>query len=373
MSHSIYSPSSSKIWGNCPAAAYIKARSVNKENERTILGTAAHWVAEQVLQSGGAALDWLGKLSPKGVTIDQEICEGAQIYIDHNLDILKSNPDAWMMIEKRVFMPDIHPDCFGTLDCGIVTPNVLYIPDYKHGFVEVDPVGNTQLALYAKGILNELPDYRPDWIVFSIVQPFSYHSSGPIREWACALSDLWPIWDKLYKSANGPKDAKHAGEHCRHCPARWDCETTRKYNYSFMDCFGQSQPDAEISTPHLALEYELLKEYAKVLKNRIEATEDELHHRIQNGDDSSHLTLESKPGRLNWLHGAQATITALSMIGVDARKEDCKTPRQVAMEIVSGERDQFYKTIKPLTKRETSLKLINRSDSILSRAFKKGE
>jgi len=44
-------------------------------------------------------------------------------------------------------MFDIHPDCWGTPDAAAINLDVLYIWDYKHGFAEVSPKRNKQLAL----------------------------------------------------------------------------------------------------------------------------------------------------------------------------------------------------------------------------------
>ena len=49
------------------------------------------------------------------------------------------------------------PECFGSCDCDIVGETVLNIIDLKYGKgVQVDADGNSQLMMYAIGVLNSL-------------------------------------------------------------------------------------------------------------------------------------------------------------------------------------------------------------------------
>jgi len=127
----------------------------------------------------------------------------------------------------------------------------------------------------------------------------------------------------------------------------------------------------DMDTRSLAIEYQLLTEHATLIKSRLEATADELEHRVKNGDTTSGLSMGSKAGRLEWSKDPAAVRAALSVMGIDARQEGCKTPRQIALSLPAAQRDEFYTSIKPLTKRNYSLKLTNTSDTTAGRVFSK--
>ncbi|MCP5007967.1 MAG: DUF2800 domain-containing protein, partial [Planctomycetes bacterium] len=56
-------------------------------------------------------------------------------------------------------------DCFGTVDLHWWSGTRLVIADLKYGMMPVDPKGNTQLLLYAVGVLGHL---YPDRMVESV-------------------------------------------------------------------------------------------------------------------------------------------------------------------------------------------------------------
>lgn len=365
--HAYFMPSGAGIWGPCPAAAVALNVMPSVEGERTRQGTAAHWVGAECLENGHDAPMYMGQKAPNGVVIDNEIIDGADMYIN---EVRLTAGD--LLVERKVHMPDIHPDCWGTVDAAVLTHETLHVYDYKHGFAEVSPVRNKQLSAYTKGVLNGWPVMQSvQRIVFVIVQPFAYHSGGPVRSWECAPADLFPIWDELHASAHSDQRRAVAGVHCRYCPARYRCDVRRETDYRYMDASASPVDFESMDTRSLAIEYELLTEHATLIKSRIEATADELEHRVKNGDASGGFTMASKAGRLEWSKPPAAVQTALQVMGLDARQDGCKTPRQVALSLPAPQRDQFYETIKPLTKRNFPLKLTKSSDTIAGRTFSK--
>lgn len=368
--HAYYMPSGAGIWGECPAAVTALNTMPRAENERTRQGQAAHWVAAECLTHGRSAAVYMGQKAPNGVIIDTEIIEGVTVYVDDIMDRAAFCPSS-LWIERRVNMPGIHADMWGTLDAALIDHDTLYIWDYKHGFAEVSPERNKQLSSYARGALNAVPNFQPRRIVFTVVQPFAYHADGPVRRWECRSHTLSPLWAALHAAAHADTRTAIAGLHCRYCPARGFCSVRRETDYRYMDASACPVDFDNMDTRSLATEYRILKDHATLVKSRLEAISDELEHRIKKGDTSGGITMGSKAGRLEWAKPPLAIITALQAAGIDARQIGCLTPRQVALGLPAAQREQFYKTIKPITKRKYSLKLLNPSDTIAGRVFER--
>ena len=121
----------------------------------------------------------------------------------------------------------------------------------------------------------------------------------------------------------------------------------------------------------LATEREIRLRGQTMLKARLEAIEDDLTHRVKNGDGSCGLSLDSVPGRINWTVEPGQAIAAVGLMGIDITRQHCDTPTQARARLPAAMRDAFDQAIKPLTKRSRSLKLVNSTDTLAARAFRK--
>ena len=188
----------------------------DEETEQSREGTAAHWVGEQVLRSYQTEfVDWcanyIGQAAPNGVIINEEMAEGADLYVK---DVLKVCQEGGylqaMRIEQRVVIPRVHEELnWGTPDCVIfaVDKGKLIIWDFKYGRVAVENRKNWQLIEYAIGALDEITggnglDDQHLQVEMRIVQPRAFHVDGSCRGWTVTGSDLRSYANRLKASAD---------------------------------------------------------------------------------------------------------------------------------------------------------------------------
>ena len=107
-------------------------------------GTTAHWGASEVLTDGFSVGEMVGSTCiDTGMKFTAEMVPHVQMYVDYCLGM--------GFIEKKVKIPAIHPDCWGTLDAGGYEPvtNTLTIVDFKYGWLPHMP-HCPQLVAYAR-------------------------------------------------------------------------------------------------------------------------------------------------------------------------------------------------------------------------------
>jgi hypothetical protein len=386
--HAPLAPSSAPQWGKCSGSVVANRDAPDRSCERTEGGTASHWVAEELFEAGhsGAGVlpeTWLGSVAPNGVVIDEEMIEGAAMYYDDVIRILNEVEDPageQLFIEKRVHMPHIHPDNWGTLDSALWVPTVdtLYLWDYKFGHREVDAVLNLQLIDYVAGIMQECPLMNTSTkVVMRVVQPFCYHAPEPIREWVTTVKDLQFWWRKLAekaKQAMGDNPLMASGVHCRDCAAVARCRTARRTGYSVIQYANEPYEINALDGGDLAAERHILDTGLRIVKARLEAIDDQLFANIASGDISSGLTIKAGQGRLGWSAPAPVVLALGAQFGADLSKDAVVTPTQAVKLVPSEMRSAFRQATPSITSRpSTGLKLIPADDSVAARAFKSKE
>ena len=388
MEHSILAPSSAPQWGNCSGSVRAQEGLPDFDTEETREGNAAHWIGSEVLLNlqspgrGPTSCDaFLEKTAPNGVRIDDKMAEGAQLYVDDVAEVC-DRFEAWpyLTVEYRVYMPQIHPQNWGTLDASLYLPDrgLIFLWDYKHGHRECKPRENNQLIDYLAGIVHTfqidgLTEQRTT-AVTRIVQPFCYYATGPINEWVVQLADLRGHWNRLAQKAeealNNPQLT--TGLWCRDCLAVGKCSATRRARYNFIELVNQPYEMDAMDGADLAVESQILSDGIAVAKARKEAIDDELRHRISNGETGSGLVLESTTGRLDWTISPAQAIALAAQFGVDATREAVKTPTQVKAAAPKEIRPLLAQVMDGVTRRPAgSLKLVPAGESRSARAFKR--
>ena len=397
--HAPLAPSSAPQWANCSGSVMANMHVPDKEHPRTRAGTASHWVVSECLEKWKnpdeimyVASDWLGSTAPNGVVIDEEMAEGAQVFIDNALFIASSHGALQsMLIEHHVWMPQIHKDNDGTLDLGFVLLNrdddgrvcsgKIYLIDYKYGHRECKAKGNYQLIDYLAGLLNE---YKIDGeaeqfieVEFQIVQPFCYQSSGSIDTWTVSVSDLRGYITQMISKANDAftNPTFSSGNWCRDCKAIHRCHTAQKSDYSLIDYVNDPCVILSMNGANLSTELEILRQGEITLKARKEAIEEELMHRLGKGEATdSGYCIETKYGRLAWSVPPKQVIALASMFGIDADKEATLTPTQTLAKASPEAKPMLEEAMKSMSARPSGgLKLIEAKDSYIARAFTKGK
>lgn len=190
--HSKFSASSSHRWMTCPGSMVLESTQPNSSSSYADEGSAAHWVASEVLLgkltlADAVGQDWWPSEGGKAVPITQDMCDHVQTYIDTVLTY-----GGELLVEQRVHYHDWlgckKEEAFGTSDAVIMDGDLITIVDLKFGMgVRVFAEENPQLMLYALGALYEfemLGDFKRARMVIS--QPRIGHHD----EWECDVSEL---------------------------------------------------------------------------------------------------------------------------------------------------------------------------------------
>jgi hypothetical protein len=363
----------------------------NLETEKTRAGVAAHWVFAMVLLNFQGKREgpltcsaYIGETAPNGVIIDDEMAEGAQIFVDDVLQVAQKHGALQsMLVEHRVSMPHIHSQNWGTLDTAIVLWKdgqviAIFLWDYKHGHRENKAKDNLQLIEYAEGLRNELgingSQDQHITVIFRIVQPFCYHATGPIDEWICKLSELRPYVNRLEAKAREAfgNPQMSTGLHCRDCPGVYPCSARRKADYNLIDVANGPYEMDNMSGADLAVERRILSDGLAAAKARLEAIEDNLAHRIGQGETDTGLALAATYGNLAWTIPLEQANALATQFGFNISKFAVKTPTQAKQAAPKEMKSAFEQVIKTVTKRPPgALKLTNADNTIAARAFKR--
>lgn len=375
-------PSAAPIWGYCSGSVVASEAFPNFETPEAAEGTAAHGVAsEEFINQTFDAGRHLGETFENGVVIDDDIVEGAQVFIDDVLSVADQHGARRHIIsEVLVEMPSIHPENGGTPDAVLVLldANKIYIWDYKHGHARVGP-RSFQLIDYAKGVCERLRiDGHQEQTIdvhLRIVQPFAYKPCGAVEEFVCKLSDLRPDWNTLNAQAYealGTSPTLTPGRHCRYCPAAFNCSANREAAFALADFVKMPYRMDETTPDQNATEYTILRDAFVMLSARLEATEEAVKENLKQGAVNTGYVLEGGKGRLAWTKPSAVVRAFCEQFGAKADADKVKTPTQILNALPKEKRPVFEKAIKSITEKpDRGLKLTRDDNSKVRRAFQR--
>lgn len=220
--HAFLAPSASIRWINCPPSARLEEKyDDGKTNIYAIEGIMAHEFAELLFKYKLGEIDILSfeKLTKNRYTKEQE--KNAQNYVDYVFKIANSNN---IKVEYKINLENYIPEGFGTTDCVLVDNENLHIIDFKYGKYRVDSQYNTQLMIYALGVLDTYKlSNKPKNIILHIYQPRIYNQSifkltaKELLDWGDNI--LKPNAEKAFKGIGNFKK----GLWCQFCRAKDYC------------------------------------------------------------------------------------------------------------------------------------------------------
>lgn len=231
--HSRLAPSDSARWFNCPGSIILQESLGVVEqgsSEAADEGTAAHLLGEICYQEQADPFEYLGE-TLEGVVVTEDMAEAVTVWLDFLATLPKGK------VEHKTSLSHIIPDpeAAGHIDYHAYSKRkqTLYVADYKHGqgvFVEVK--NNTQLILYALGVLNELLERgkKVEYIKTYIVQPRCFRSGSKVirkatytrqelESWQSKLSTVARI---IYRSPHRAQ-LKAGDKQCRWCACMARC------------------------------------------------------------------------------------------------------------------------------------------------------
>lgn len=331
MQHALLAPSSADVWSKCPGSVVLNSMVPDSSNPEAAEGTAAHWVAQQILEDAienGAASTasfehLLGNADPDGTLITKEMIEGAKLYADHIHSLGIDFPNY--NVEDHVEIPRIHPtECSGTPDFWGMDQYTLHIVDFKFGFGNVEIFENKQLICYYCGIVDllNLQDTNIK-VVFHIVQPRCFSGDGPIKKWEVNAEDLRGLINILSKAAHdalGSDTVTISGNQCRYCPARHSCESSRQAAVAAIEYQNEATPHP-LTDEALAYELPALINAQKALEYRLDSLTDEAIARMGAGKNIPNVSMKQTYGHRAWTLDTETVQNLAEMSGTSFIKE----------------------------------------------------
>lgn len=323
--HSPLGASGAERWMQCPgSAALLKELKLppSDEPEYRSLGTSAHAVGHHCLVNHLDAWEAIGNKFEKH-DCDAGMAEAVQVYLDEVRSLV--TPEAKVYFEFGVDAPDFNKDFYGTLDCGVVVGNKMFIRDYKHGEgIAVDVEDNPQVKYYGYGLLRHHPEVEE--VEFGIVQPRAFHPDGRVRRWSCSAAALkeWAETELIGAMHRTEMDGAdlNAGAWCRFCPAKLVCPLMT----SLFGAAMQADPKTTVnlSDESLGRSYQ----YTAAVKQYLRAMEEEAFRRLNIGGSIPGIKLVNK--KAHRVFKSEALEIFQNAFGADAlTKPELKSPSQM--------------------------------------------
>lgn len=183
-SHARLSPSSRHRWGVCPGSVREESKYPEQPSGPSAVdGTHSHTLLEYCIRDnlldpmhtvGRTFTDHEGTF-----TVDNDRAERVKVavdYIRNRIEEMKADGyEVSLYAEEKVNPAALvgRDDMSGTVDCRIVTRDLMELIDYKDGMNDVGVDGNLQLELYDVGALADYPPGAPvpSRIKNTVIQP----------------------------------------------------------------------------------------------------------------------------------------------------------------------------------------------------------
>lgn len=353
--HARLSPSSASAWMTCFGYPNANEGLPDETSEFAAEGTFAHTISDACLTLGFDAFDFIGhKGRADGFSFEWD---------DDDADLLQPGID-WVRTlggeffgEHKVELSNwLGPDQFGTLDRGIVLPDLIIISDLKWGRgIPVSPVRNKQLMLYALGFwwnvarhISEAKDF-----LIHIDQP---RCAGGGGEWRVTLDELLAFGEEAKLAAERTRDpdapriaSADACLWCRRKSAPGGCPTFDEFN---LDLAGLKMEDLDDAAPPQPVRLLTPARRSYVLQHRkmFESWLDDLHAECLNDALAGRPTdgLKAVEGRRNpakWGDKEAAEVAVVGLLGErEAFSRRLISPTQVTKKVTS---EVFEESVKP--------------------------
>ena len=348
--HSLIPPSSAAIWGSpdgCTGWVLMSQQYPDDESgEEALEGEASHEIGAELIGSAtrGPTLTgpdhFVGKQAANGIIFTEEMYDGALIYANDVARVMRDRAifgGRGFGTEKRLIMPQIHEQSFGTTDQFIYDSikRELFIWDYKFGYIIYEAFENWQMINYIAGIIKLLEldgiDEQNITVHIRVIQPRAHHRDGIIREWVVKLSDLRGYFNILNAKAHealGPNPILHTGSHCRFCSARHACAPALQAGVGLYEVAAKPVP-LELSPLSLGVQLLIIKRAIKQLEYLESAYMERVKVTIKKGTLVPNWNMEHGRGKLAWNKPANEIIALGNLLGFDLKKPDAvKTPTQ---------------------------------------------
>ena len=250
--HALLSPSGSHRWMRCIPSARLEENLPENTSSAAEEGTVAHELAEYALDMylKGEYMPLLDELpTPKHIAENKyyspEMDKYVTDYICYVCDLYETQEGAEMHIERKFDLTSYVPECFGSCDCDIVGEKVLNIIDLKYGKgVQVDAKDNSQLMMYALGVLRSLSPKRQAEIE-TVRMHIAQVRLGNYSVFEMTARDLthWGIHvlrPTAEKAWAGQGETK-VGSHCKFCKFKAQCRAQKEALVNEFETHGETK------------------------------------------------------------------------------------------------------------------------------------
>lgn len=234
--HALLSASASNIWMNChPSAQYGLQFPEPKGTPHSEEGTFAHAVAEAEIAA------YLG-LETKPLPTElmrydsPELRAHVAVYVRYAIELIvkvrRSDPDAIVLLERRVNYSRWVQEGYGTCDLVIVIRGIVYVVDLKFGRgLRVEANTNSQLRLYGAGAVEMFAHlYDITEVVMTIVQPRLGHIDTEVLSKQALYDWMEQVVAPAAALAWNGQGEFVPGEHCRWCKGKAVCAARAQKN-----------------------------------------------------------------------------------------------------------------------------------------------
>lgn len=312
-------PSKAHRWFQCPGSVRLEAEGQEHDNDAAEEGTAAHWLAAQML--AGATVP-AGTTAPNGVLIDQEMLYHIRGYVEY-LHCNFPQEAGWIWrVETPCEVPHVG---WGTPDFMAFNSRMKAAAcvDLKYGFRRVRAGENPQLKCYLSTVL-----MGPNF--YGVI----YQPRGPGD-----AADIW-YFDEVEhgyhvaeirdaaQCARDPAAPLITGPACTNCSGRLQCPALQDAGAIALDVAHENSPLA-LTDNALASELKFLRWASTRLSDRLDALEQEALSRLQQGALLPGYYQGFGRGKKEWTLDTEGLITLSEGFGVPLLKAPAPiTPNQ---------------------------------------------
>ena len=314
--HAVWAPSMGDRWASengCTAAPMaIDRLPKQEEGDEAKKGTAAHEEIERCFGSLNGEFVDPATMPIKEVNFEHPSAYGIALTIAY----VRGLPPGRMWIEKSVALTK---DIYGTPDIRHWHEETatLTVPDYKDGFIGIDPK-SPQFRIYAASAI--FTDNLPaKWIRYAVIQPNDFRPVPRVKQEVESIDDLYAFAQRV-AAIPGGQHVFRAGEHCRYCPLFGRCDATRDL-LAHLAVAMQHTPD-EVPLATRAI----FKTLEKPLADWFKGADKVWAKQALSGSVPAGMKLVTSQTHRAWFDEAKAREVVIAAVGVDALKPP--TPAQ---------------------------------------------
>lgn len=252
--HALLGASSAERWLNCTPSARLGEKYEDTTSPYAAEGTLAHSIGELQLQLALKIITKrkfnaeLKKLKEHEMFYEgmlDEVEDYTSFVLERFNEAVSVSSDAVIFLEERLDYSHYVPEGFGTGDVVIISAGELEIIDLKFGTgIEVSPIDNPQLKLYALGAFEK---YGFIYGVETVTMTIAQVRLGNISSWTISAPKLvaWAeneVIEKAKIAFDGDGETA-PGSWCTFCKVKSVCRARAEANLHFYEKYNTEDPN----------------------------------------------------------------------------------------------------------------------------------